>query len=118
MTPLDKRLKYRCRRTPCLRRIREAQNRNRRHPPPNPGRGRSFRPRPEIERILGERPPKVKVAQLFVALIAQLFSNCDNSATRRHGIRPIVRDKQGRQLALLSPAEHKLLKSLTQARVE
>src|SRR5437667_5546590 len=77
-------------------------------PPPNPGRGRSFHPRPEIERILCERPPKVKVAQLFVALIAQLFSDCGNFATRRQGILFVMGHQQSGKCSLSRPIEDQI----------
>ena len=53
-----------------------------------------------MERILGDRLCKVKVARLFLVAIAEVFIDCDYFATGGSGIGPVMRDQKGRQLPL------------------
>jgi hypothetical protein len=46
--------------------------------------------RAQIERILGRAPGKVKEGKLFNGIARQVLTDCDNSATCRFGIGPIM----------------------------
>jgi len=58
-----------------------------------------------MERILGDRLYKVKVARLFLVAIAELFIDCDYFATGGNGVCPVMRDQKGRQLPLPDPPD-------------
>ena len=56
--------------------------------------------RAQIERILGRAPAKVKEGKLFNGIARQVLTNCDNSATRRLGIGPIMCNHQSSKVIL------------------
>src|SRR5215469_18117531 len=71
-----------------------------------------------MERILGERLCKVKVARLFLVTIAEVFIDCDYFATGGSGIGPVMGDQKGGQSPLPDSPEDEVPELVAQGLVQ
>jgi hypothetical protein len=74
--------------------------------------------RAQIERILGRASAKVKEGKLFNGIARQVLTNCDNSATRRLGVQPIMGNHKTWKAILPHLGEDEQAESVPQAGIQ